>query len=113
MGVSIVLYMNYNALATDPFLSAAWTAGQGNASTASAESQHFKLKKHRNHEKHKSTANERASIYKDPKHYSKPRQTVQSPQKTLQRHRIVDQTQNIRQGLEIFNKSSNKYEFNI
>ena len=35
--------------------------------------------------------------------------TIQSPKKAIQRHNILDKTQNIRQRSNIFDKSSNKY----
>ena len=62
-------------------------------------------------------------LYKAPTDYTKPRQTLQSPKKTIQRHRILDKNQKyytktynirqkpktIRQLLKISNKSSNTY----
>ena len=59
-------------------------------------------------------------LYKGPTDYTKPRQTIRSFRKTIQRHKILDKTPkyqtktyNIRQRPKSFNKSSNRYAFYI
>ena len=60
-------------------------------------------------------------LYKAPEDYTKPQETIQrhekiiqGPRNTIQGHNIIiNKTINIRQTLKIFDKSSNKYEFDI
>ena len=57
--------------------------------------------------------------HRNTKDYTKPRQTIESPQKIIERHRILDKDPkywtkpcNIKQEPKILNNSSNKYQFN-
>ena len=48
-------------------------------------------------------------LYKAPTDYTKNRKTIQSPEKTIQRHKILDRTNKMDHNQKTLNKSSNEY----
>ena len=50
---------------------------------------------------------------KAPTDYTKPQQTMQRPKTLYKTFSILDKTTNVRQEPNIFNKRSNKYQFNM